>query len=89
MRAKASGVLVQVVNPGFVRTPLTEGNAFPMPFLMDADAACRRIVDGFERGRFEIAFPWPMVLALKLLRLLPYPLYFAVMGRGAKLPGKR
>ncbi len=75
------GIAISVVNPGFVRTPLTDKNPFPMPFLIDADVAARRIADGLARGRFEVAFPWPMVTLLKLLRTLPYPLFFAITRR--------
>lgn len=75
------GIRLSVVNPGFVRTPLTDRNPFPMPFLMEPEAAARRIADGLARGRFEVAFPWQMVAALKLLRALPYPLFFAVTRR--------
>lgn len=71
------GVTLSVIHPGFVRTPLTDQNTFPMPFLVDADRAARRIVDGLEGNRFEIAFPWPMTVLLKLARILPYRLYFA------------
>jgi hypothetical protein len=53
-----------------------------MPFLMETDEAARRIVDGLTRSRrFEVAFPWQMVWTMKLLRVLPYPLFFAVMAR--------
>ena len=69
------GVRVTVVNPGFVRTPLTDKNDFRMPFLVEADAAAERIVKGLERGKKEIHFPAPMSWAAKVLRALPYPVY--------------
>ena len=72
-------VTIQVVNPGYVRTPLTDKNDFPMPFLMDCDQACRRLCDGLERGRFEIWFPTRLALILRLLTSLPYPIYFPLM----------
>ena len=53
----ALGIQMTVIHPGFVKTPLTDQNEFAMPFLMEAEEAARRIVDGLERGTFEIAFP--------------------------------
>ena len=73
---KKKGVTVTVINPGFVDTPMTEVNDFPMPFLMTTEGATRAIIDGLRRKRFEIAFPWQMVALLKIARVLPYPLYF-------------
>ena len=70
------GVTLQVVNPGFIETPLTAKNDFPMPFLMGEEEAARRIVDGFARGGFEITFPKRLALITKLGRILPYSLYF-------------
>ncbi len=75
--AERDGVRVQVVNPGYVRTELTAGNRYPMPFLMDCDEACRRICDGLARGGFEIRFPRRFALLVRLVQSLPYPLFFA------------
>ena len=74
-----AGIRLQIVNPGFVDTPMTRRNRFAMPFLMTVGEGARRIVDGFERGRFEIAFPRRLAWPMKVLRLLPYPLYFALI----------
>lgn len=75
------GITMQVVNPGFVETPLTAKNDFPMPTAITSDVAARRICDGFERGGFEIAFPRRLYLILKLMRIVPYALYFPVVAR--------
>jgi short-subunit dehydrogenase len=66
-----SGVGVTVINPGYVRTPLTDQNDFAMPFLIGADEAGRIIADGLERGKPEISFPLRMALAMKLLGAAP------------------
>lgn len=78
---QGSGVKLQLINPGFVRTPLTEQNDFPMPALMEADEAARRIVKGLLSQRFEIVFPRRFVYLLKLFRLLPYSCYFSLIRR--------
>lgn len=70
------GVTVSVINPGFVDTPMTRRNDFPMPFILTSKDAARRIYDGLRRKSFEIAFPWQLVTILKIARLLPYALYF-------------
>ena len=70
------GVRVSVINPGYVSTPMTAPNDFPMPYIVSVETAADHIVRGLERGRFEIAFPWQTVATLKMARVLPYPLYF-------------
>lgn len=75
------GITMQVVNPGFVDTPLTQKNDFPMPFLMSMEDAAKRIVDGFEKGGFEITFPRRLAFILKLMRILPYSWYFPLVAR--------
>jgi len=80
----ALGIQMTVIHPGFVKTPLTDQNEFAMPFLMEAEEAARRIVDGLERGTFEIAFPRRLAFLLKVARCLPYGLYFAMTRRLVK-----
>ena len=74
--AEPLGITIQIVNPGYIKTPLTARNRYPMPFLMECDEACRRICDGFERGGFEIRMPRRLAYPLRLLQSLPYPLFF-------------
>ena len=78
-----SGVRVTTICPGFVRTELTAGNSFPMPFIIDADQAARSICDGLERERTEIVFPLPMALLMKAARLVPVGLWTRLWARAA------
>jgi short-subunit dehydrogenase len=70
-RLKPAGVAVSVVCPGFVDTPLTRGNPFPMPFLMDADGAARLIRRRLADGATRVAFPWPLYRGAQLAGILP------------------
>lgn len=78
------GIAVSVINPGFVKTPLTDRNKFPMPFIISPEASARAIWRGLQKGRMEIHYPLALSLVLKLMRILPYPLYHALVRRGAK-----
>jgi NAD(P)-dependent dehydrogenase (short-subunit alcohol dehydrogenase family) len=73
------GVKITVVSPGFIRTPLTDKNPFKMPFLMEPDDAAARLVRALDSGRFEITFPRRFTWFLKVLRCLPYALYFPLV----------
>jgi short-subunit dehydrogenase len=70
-RLKPAGVQVSVVCPGFIKTPMTDRNPFPMPFLMTADKAARIIAAKLEAHRPRIVFPWPTALVARALGLLP------------------
>jgi NAD(P)-dependent dehydrogenase (short-subunit alcohol dehydrogenase family) len=72
------GVKVSVINPGFVRTPMTAVNDFEMPFLMEPAEAARATIAGLAKGKFEVAYPAPFVAILKIGRLLPYWLFLWV-----------
>jgi NAD(P)-dependent dehydrogenase (short-subunit alcohol dehydrogenase family) len=73
------GIGVSVINPGFVATPLTAQNQFTMPALISPEEAAREMLKGWAQGQFDIHFPKRFTLWLKLLRLLPYRLYFPLV----------
>ncbi len=75
------GVRLTLINPGFVETPLTDRNEFPMPFLIPVDQAVDHIMRGLDRSAFEITFPWRFAVLMKLLRILPDRLFFALTRR--------
>lgn len=74
----AHGIKLSLVNPGFVKSKLTDQNDFKMPFIMDTDDAAKRIVRGLESNAFETTFPKRFTYWLKLFRILPYKLYFVL-----------
>lgn len=77
----ATGVRLRVINPGFVKTRLTDKNDFEMPQLITAEQAADYIAREIDGRHFEIVFPKRFGWAMKLLRILPYRLYFAVTRR--------
>jgi len=76
-----SGIKVQVISPGFVKTPLTDKNEFPMPMLMPVDKAADKLVKGLSSSRFEITFPWIFAFLTKLFGLLPNRAYIWAIGK--------
>ena len=78
---KAVGVDIRLINPGFVKSPLTDKNSFEMPFIIEADDAALRIVKGLSSTSFETHFPKRFTLWLKLLRFLPYRLYLTLAAK--------
>jgi len=75
------GIGVRLINPGFVATQLTAQNDFAMPALLTPDDAAAEILRGFATDAFEIHFPKRFTRLLKVLRLLPYRLYFPLIRR--------
>lgn len=81
LQLAASGVNVVMVCPGFIDTPMTRVNPFPMPFLMRADEAARRIRDAIACGKPRVFFPSGLFLAVRALHLLPQKLVFSCFSR--------
>jgi NAD(P)-dependent dehydrogenase (short-subunit alcohol dehydrogenase family) len=80
------GIIVTVISPGFVRTPLTAGNRNPMPFLMDVDRAAGIIHHAIKAGARHKTFPWPLAALVRIGRVLPEALYdrsFSLSGLSA------
>lgn len=75
---------IKLINPGFVSTPLTEKNDFEMPMIISAEDAAKSIISGLTSTQFEIHFPKKFTYILKLIRILPYWLFFKVSSRFTK-----
>lgn len=70
-----SGVQVLTILPGYIDTPLTQGNRYKMPFLMSADAFADRAYAAIAAGKSYCVIPWQMGVVAKLMRLLPNALF--------------
>lgn len=81
MDLKANGVHVSSIAPGFVRTPATDSNKFPMPFIIEAEDAAKRIADGLAKNKTHIAFPKRFTFLLRLINLLPRSAYVRLVGK--------
>ncbi len=82
---RGSGVKVVTLVPGYIDTPLTRDNRYPMPFLMPADQFAARAFDAVQRGASYRVIPWQMGWLAKLLRVLPNPVFDRVLaGRARK-----
>ena len=82
---KSFNIKVSVIIPGYVKTPMTDANNFPMPFMITADKAAEIIVSGLKKNKGIIAFPLSNYFILKLLNFLPYKIVDFI---NSKLPGK-
>jgi short-subunit dehydrogenase len=69
-------IKVQVINPGFVKSPLTDKNEFDMPMIMETEDAAISLAKGLASNRFEINFPWGFTALMKIICALPTCLYF-------------
>ncbi len=81
-----TGIRVITICPGYVETPMTYSNPYPMPFLVRADLAARMIESAIARNRIFYAFPWQMMLIGKLLGILPKRLHAFLFSRAPHKP---
>jgi len=82
---KEKGLDIYLINPGFVKTPLTANNDFEMPSIITPEVEALEIEKGFAKGEFEIHFPKRFTNVLKMLRHLPYSLYFRAIKKSTDL----
>lgn len=80
LQLRKKGVAVSTICPGFIRTPMTSDNTYPMPFLMNADKAARRIVRALRRKKKVYNFPRRTSMLVKMLRWLPDWMVARILG---------
>jgi hypothetical protein len=86
---RGSGIRVVTICPGYVATPMTARNPYPMPFMMPADTAARTIADAIARGKRFCVLPWQMAAMGWMLRRLPRPLYDLAFARAPRKPRRQ
>ena len=82
---KRHNVRVSLVSPGFIKTPMTDKNKFPMPMIKSPEFAAEKMFIGLTRkNAFEIHFPIAFTMMMKLLKIMPNWLYFLLVKKGMK-----
>ena len=82
---KKHNVRISLVSPGFIKTPLTDKNEFPMPFIKSPEFAAEKMFNGLTKSKaFEIHFPKALTILLKIFRVLPYKIYLFLIDKGVK-----
>ena len=82
---KKKNVRLTLISPGFIKTPMTDQNDFPMPMIKSTEFAAEQIYVGLIKKRgFEIHFPKAFTYIIKTLRILPYKIYFKILRKGMK-----
>jgi short-subunit dehydrogenase len=82
---KKNNVRISLVSPGFIKTPLTDKNEFPMPFIKSPEFAAEKMFNGLTKSKaFEIHFPKALTILLKIFRVLPYKIYLFLIDKGVK-----
>lgn len=86
LEMRPHGIRVVTIAPGYIATPMTAQNPYPLPFLLPAPEAARRFARAIERGCSYTVIPWQMGLVARLLRLLPNPVYDRLFVRAPRKP---
>jgi len=85
---RSSGVAVSAICPGFIATPMTAKNPYPMPFIISAADAARRIARAIDARKGYAIIPWQMAIVARILKILPTSVYDRVMANQGRKPRK-
>ena len=85
---RGTGVRVATICPGYIATPMTARNPYPMPFIIAADDFARRFARALDSGRTYAVIPWQMAIVARLLTLLPNAAFDAAFARSKRKPRK-
>lgn len=86
LEMQPSGIRVVTISPGYIETPMTEFNPYPMPFILPAEEAAKKFAASIARGSSYVVIPWQMGVVAKLLRLMPNWLYDRLFVRAPRKP---
>ena len=86
LELKARGIAVVTVAPGYIDTPMTQVNPYPMPFKMSAETAAQKVAHCIARRRAHTVIPWPMAWVARMLKWLPIPVYDAIFEKAPRKP---
>ena len=86
LELSGSGLAVVTICPGYIATPMTAGNPYPMPFIIAPERAARLIARAIARHRRFYVLPWPMAIVGRLLRILPRPLFDLAFAHAPRKP---
>jgi short-subunit dehydrogenase len=83
---RGSGVAVVTISPGYIATPMTSRNPYPMPFILSADVAAQKIARLIERRSSYAVIPWQMAIVARLMRVLPNSIYDRLFALAPRKP---
>jgi hypothetical protein len=83
---RGSGVSVVTISPGYIATPMTQNNPYPMPFIIPADVAARRMANAIARRRRHVVIPWQMAIVGGVLKIVPRALYDRLFALAPRKP---
>ena len=83
---RGSGVQVTEIRPGYIATPMTAVNTYPMPFMLPSEEAARRFIQAIDARRSRTTIPWQMAIVAKLLAHLPNALFDRIFSKAGRKP---
>jgi short-subunit dehydrogenase len=83
---RGTGISVVTISPGYIDTPMTQGNPYAMPFIIPADAAASRMADAIARRKRHVVIPWQMAIVGGMLKCLPRALYDRLFALAPRKP---